>query len=124
MNWFHLTAAVASLLTCFAHLFWGGYWAAKPLLGASDIQERPKLTIYYSWHIVTLMLFIMGCAFVYVSLFQFDIPLTVTVTSIAAACALLSIGLIVVRRLKPLDYPHWAFFIPITLLGVLGLLLP
>jgi FtsH-binding integral membrane protein len=121
MNGFLLAAAIASFLTFLAHLFWGGYEVAKPLLSAPDIQEMPKLTTYYCWHIVTLMLLIMACAYAYVSLSQSDIPLTVTVTSIAAACALLSIGLIVTRRLKPLDYPQWAFFISITLLGVLGL---
>jgi len=120
MNGFLLAAAIASFLTFLAHLFWGGYEVAKPLLSAPDIQEMPKLTLYYAWHIVTLMLFIVTCAYVYLSLFQSDVPLTITVTSIAAACALLSIGLIVARKLNPLDYPHWAFFIPITLLGVLG----
>ena len=121
MNWFLFAAAVVSLITFLAHLFWGGYEVVKPLLDASGIQEINKLTLYYCWHTVTLLLFGMMCAYAYLSLFQFDIPLTIVITSIAAACALLNIALIVMRRLKPLDYPQWVFFVPITLLGVLGL---
>jgi hypothetical protein len=121
MNWFLLIAAVASLITFLAHLFWGGHEIAKPLLNAPDIQDEIKLTTYYCWHISTILFFVMTLAYAYVALLQFDIPLTVAITSIAFACALLSIGLIVVRKLKPLDYPQWMFFIPITLLGVLGL---
>jgi hypothetical protein len=121
MNWFLFAAAVVSLITFLAHLFWGGREVVKPLLDTSDLQEIPKLTMYYCWHIVTLLLFGTSCVYVYLSLFQFDIPLTIAITSIAAACALLSLGLIVIRRLRPLDYPQWVFFIPITLLGVLSL---
>ncbi|NJM70209.1 MAG: hypothetical protein HC862_08245 [Scytonema sp. RU_4_4] len=121
MNGFLLAAAVASLIVFLAHLFWGGYEVAKPLLNAPDIQEVPKLTAYYCWHIATILLFVMTCAYAYVALLQPDIPLTVAVTSIAGACVLLNIGLIAVRKLKPLDYPQWAFFIPITVFGVLGL---
>jgi uncharacterized membrane protein YfcA len=121
MNWFLFIAAVASLATFLAHLFWGGHEIAEPLLNAPEIQDEIKLTTYYCWHISTILFFVMTCAYGYVALLQFDIPLTVAITSIAFACALLSIGLIVVRKLKPLDYPQWMFFIPITLLGVLGL---
>jgi hypothetical protein len=122
MNWFLFAAAVTSLITFLAHLFWGGYDVAKPLLNASGIEEMPKLTTYYCWHIVTVLLFVMACAFAYVALVQFDLPLTITMTSLAGSCGLLSIGLIVVRKLKPLDYPQWIFFLPMTLLAVLGLL--
>lgn len=121
MNWFLFAAAVVSLITFFVHTFVGGYQVAKPLLNASGIQETTKLTTYYCWHICTILFLVMTCAYAYVALLQFDIPLTVTVTSIAAGCALLSIGLITVLKLKPLDYPQWIFFIPITLLAVLGL---
>lgn len=121
MNGFLLVAAVVSLMTFLAHLFWGGYEIVNPLLRASDLPEVPKLTTYYGWHIVTLLLLVMTCTYAYVSLVQSDFPLTVAITSIAAACALLNITLIVMRQLKPLDYPQWAFFIPIALFGVLGL---
>lgn len=123
MNGFLLVAAILSLITFLAHLFWGGQDIVNPLLEAPDLQEMPKLTAYYCWHITTLMLFIMSCAYIYVALVQLDFPLTVAMTCIAAACALLSIGLILVRKLKPLDYPQWLFFIPISFFGVLGILI-
>jgi hypothetical protein len=121
MNWFLFAAAVVSLITFFVHTFVGGYQVAKPLLNTPNIQEQVKLTTYYCWHISTILLLVMTGAYAYVAAFQFDIPLTVAVTSIAGACGLLSIGLIVVLKLKSLDYPQWMFFIPITLLAVLGL---
>jgi hypothetical protein len=124
MNWFLFAAAVASLTTFLAHLFWGGHEVAKPLLNTSEIQEVTKLTLYYCWHTATILFFVMTCAYAYVALLQLDIPLTVAITSIAGACALLNIGLIVVRKLKPSDYPQWVFFVPITLFGVLGLFSP
>jgi hypothetical protein len=120
MNWFLLAAAVVSLITFLAHLFWGGHEVAKPLLNA-DMPEDIKLTTYYCWHITSVVLLIMAFAFAYVALLEFDSPLTIALTSIAAACALLNLGLILVRSLKPLDYPQWIFFLPITVLGVLGL---
>jgi hypothetical protein len=95
---------------------------AKPLLNAPAIEEVTKLTTYYCWHITTILLFVMTCAFAYVALLQFDLPLTIAITSIAGACGLLSIGLILVHKLKPLDYPQWILFLPMTLLGILGLL--
>lgn len=122
MNWFLLAASVVSLTTFLAHLFWGGHEVAKPLLNASGIEEVTRLTTYYGWHICTILFFVMTCAFAYVALLQFDLPLTIAITSIAGSCGLLSIGLIIVRKLKPLDYPQWIFFLPMTLLGVLGLL--
>jgi hypothetical protein len=122
-NWFLCAAAVVSLITFLVHTFVGGYQVAKPLLNASSIQETTKLTTYYCWHITTILLLVMTCAYAYVAVLQFDIPLTIAVTSIAGACALLSIGLIAVLKLNPLDYPQWIFFIPITLLAVLGLFL-
>lgn len=121
MNWLLFAAAIASLMTFLAHLFLGGRDVAKPLLNAPDIEEVTKLTTYYCWHIVTILLFAMTGAYFYVSLIQFDLPLTIAITSLAGACALLNIGLIAIRQLKPLDYPQWVFFIPITLLGVLGM---
>ena len=121
MNWFLLAASVVSLTTFLAHLFWGGHEVAKPLLNTPELQEVTKLTTYYCWHIATILFFFMTCAYAYVALLQLDIPLTVAITGIAAACVLLNVGLIVVRKLKPLDYPQWVFFIPITLFGVLGL---
>jgi hypothetical protein len=121
MNWFLFAAAVVSLITFLAHLFWGGREVAKPLLNTLEIQEAVKLTTYYCWHIVTILLFVMTCVYAYVALLQVDIPLTITVTIVAGACALLNIGFIIIRKLKPLDYPQWVFFVPITLLGGLGL---
>ncbi|QYO63117.1 hypothetical protein [Leptolyngbya sp. 7M] len=123
MNGFLLAAAVVSLLTFLVHLFWGGYDIINPLLKASDLQDMPKLTAYYGWHIVTLVLLAMTCAYAYVAFVQPDVPLTVMLTSIAAACTLLSVVLIVTRQLQPLDYPQWAFFLPIALFGALGLIL-
>ncbi|MBF2050416.1 MAG: hypothetical protein EDM05_005260 [Leptolyngbya sp. IPPAS B-1204] len=121
MNRFLLAAAVMSLITFLAHLFLGGHDIVNPLLKVSELQDIPKFTAYYGWHNVTLLLFAMTCAYAYVAFVQPDVPLTVMLTSMAAACALLSIGLIVTRQLQPLDYPQWALFLPIALFGVLGL---
>lgn len=122
MNWFLFAAAVVSLTTFFTHLFWGGHDVAKPLLSTSGMEEVTKLTTYYCWHIATILLFVMTCAFAYVALLRFDLALTIAMISIAGSCGLLSIGLIVTRKLKPLDYPQWIFFLPMTLFGVLGLI--
>ncbi|PSM48922.1 hypothetical protein C7Y66_12155 [Chroococcidiopsis sp. CCALA 051] len=121
MNWFLFAAAVISLITFLAHLFWGGREVVIPLLDASDLQEIPKLTMYYCWHIVTIALLFLTCTYAWAALLPTNIPLALAATSISAACALLNVGLITLRRLKPLDYPQWVFFIPITLLGFLGL---
>lgn len=120
MNWFLFAATVVSFITFLVHLFPGGDKIAKPLLNASDIQEKVKLTTYYCWHITTILLFVMTCSYAYVG-FRLNIPLTVVITTIAGACALLSMGLIVACKLKPLDYPQWILLTPISLFGILGL---
>ncbi|MGB7417230.1 MAG: hypothetical protein WA902_23750 [Thermosynechococcaceae cyanobacterium] len=123
MNGFLLAAAVVSLVTFLVHLFAGGREVVNPLLNASDLLEVSKLTTYYCWHIVTFVLLTMACAYGYAAFVQLDSALVVVMTGIAAACTILSVGLIVARNLNPLEYPQWMLLGPIAILGTLGLTL-
>ena len=60
-----LAAGVAAAATALIHIFAGGPTVAAPLLAAKDIGETPKLTNYYCWHLVSLILIAMLGVFLY-----------------------------------------------------------
>ena len=120
MNTLLLIAGIISFITFIVHTFVGGAEIADPLMETTDLQEIPKLTAYYCWHMVTLLLFSMSCAYLYVAIIQPSLPLTVVMTGLAGACGVLSAAMVIMRKLKPLDYPQWLLLLTIALFGTLG----
>src|SRR6478735_10545487 len=55
-------AALAAFSTFLIHTFVGGRLIARPLLAARDLPRVPRLTVYYCWHMVSLLLFGMAVA--------------------------------------------------------------
>jgi hypothetical protein len=120
MNWFLLIAAILSFVTFAVHLFVGGREIATPLL-KSDPDQVPKLTAYYCWHLVTLMLLLMTATFGYAFFFQGNAALVVTMMIFSVGCALLNFGLIVVYRVSPIQLPQWIFFVLISVFAFTSL---
>ena len=115
-------AGVAAIFTTLIHIFAGGPTVAAPLLAARDIAETPKLTTYYCWHVVTITLTAMSCAFLFAAIHPGETALAVMWTAIAAAFAAWSIALVVWKKQKALELPQWTLFAVIAGFGVLGLL--
>ncbi len=116
-----LAAGVAAGITTLIHVFAGGPTIARPLLAAADIDEVAKLTNYYCWHLVSIILAAMSFAFIYGALTPGEIALAVMWTAIAAAFALWSVALVIWKRQRPLDLPQWTLFATIAGLGAAGL---
>ena len=120
MNWFLLIATILSFITFAVHLFLGGREIATPLL-KSDLDQVPKLTAYYCWHMVTLMLLLMTVTFGYAFFFPGNAALVVTMMIFSIGCALLSFGLIAVYRVSPIQLPQWIFFVLISVFAFISL---
>lgn len=118
MDPFLTAAAIASLITCAVHTFVGGAEIAKPLLRTEGLSRVPKLTAYYCWHMVTILLFAMGLAYGYAATVPGNTALVVAMTGLAASFAVLSLGLALATRTRLMHLPQWIFFVAIATLAV------
>ena len=121
---FNLPFFVAGLLSAaiwVIHTFMGGLAVVQPLLSA-EFESVAKYTQYYCWHVVTIVLFAMAAAFVY-SAFRSDAnDLGWAMTSLAGAFALWGLLLPPLVKHTYAQLPQGWLFIPVTVLGVWGLL--
>jgi hypothetical protein len=122
VNGYFLLAGVASLAVFATHTFVGGRLFARPLLAADGLHRVVRLTLYYCWHLVTLMLAVMSAAFLFAGWFAQHVALAAAFTMLAAGCSAVSLAIIVHHRAPLLRMPQWAFFAVVALLGVIGLL--
>jgi hypothetical protein len=121
MSAFWLAAAVASAATCGVHTFVGGRFIAAPLLAAADLRTTPKVTAYFCWHMVTIVLAAMAAGFAWAALDARAAALAWLFTVLAVAFAILNLGLALAWRLHPLRrVPQWMFFAVIASLGLAG----
>ena len=119
-NLWLLAAAGLSLATMFIHLLIGGPETVGPLLSAKDLDSIPRATAYYCWHIVSITLGAMAAAFgMSVMTGAPDAALIATIMS--AGFTVWSVVLIITHKLPWLAMGQWAFFGPITIVGVIGL---
>lgn len=113
-------AAGLTLLTAGVHTFAGEVWIARPLLAASDLRRVPKLTAFYCWHMVTILLFAMAAGFARAASVAEAHELGVACTALAGAFAVWNIALVAGSRISPVLMPQWALFLPILVFGALG----
>jgi hypothetical protein len=121
MNTWLIAAAVAALSTFALHTFVGGRQFAVPLLAARDLPRIPKLTMYFCWHMVTVLLLGMAIALGYGALVRND-ALTIATIGLSLAFAALSLGLVVAFRVNALHMPQWVLFLVIAALASIGTL--
>lgn len=104
-----LSAALAAA-TCLIHLFLGGARIARPLLEATGLRTVPKLTLYYCWHMVTILL--AGLAGMLLAAALLPAPvLAWTALAFTLSFALLSLAIVAVKRVRPLHMPQWLLFL-------------
>ncbi|MBI2894641.1 MAG: hypothetical protein HYY06_13895 [Deltaproteobacteria bacterium] len=121
MDGWLVAAAGVSLLTCAIHVFAGGPTVARPLLAAKDLEPVPMYTSYYCWHMVSIVLLAMPIGFGLGAFFEESRDLAVLMTALAAAFAAWSLILVAWKYRHPLRLPQWTLFVPIAVLGALGL---
>lgn len=118
--WLALAAALAAA-TALIHLVLGGRHVAAPLLAAERLHAVPKFTMYYCWHLVTIVLAALALAFGLVATGLGSRDLAIFATGGAALFCLWSLGMIGLFRLRIAHFPQWVLFAAITLSGAIGL---
>jgi len=122
MNVWFLVAGIGALFICILHIFGGGKIAARPLLDAKDLSRTAKYTNYYCWHIVTIVLAVMGGMYLWAALYASGIELAFVATFLAAAFTLWSFGIVILSKGKWFEFPQWLLFAPIAALGMVGVI--
>jgi len=109
MNVFLLPAAVAALIAAI-HFFAGGREVARPLLRQGTLPPVVTLTHYYCWHLVTITLLGLACAFGYASLAPDGRVLAVFATIAAGLFAVWGLVLVIWQAQRHRDMPQWILF--------------
>lgn len=120
MNAWLIAAAAAAFATFLVHTFVGGRLIAAPLLQARALARIPRFTVYYCWHMVTVLLLAMAAALGWAA-YNANAALVVLVTALSVGFAVLSLALVVQFRVSPWLMPQWSFFVAIALLSAAGL---
>ena len=120
-SWTLMTAAGLSLFTFGVHVFLGGPSVAKPLLESQEMEIVAKYTNYYCWHIVSIVLLAMSIGFAAGALRPQSRDVVIMMTALSAAFTVWSLLLIVWKYRHPWKLPQWTLFLPITILGTVGL---
>ena len=121
MNAWLALATLLAAATTLIHAILGGREIATPLLAAERLHAVPKFTLYYCWHLVTIVLAALALAFglVAIGLGSRDLALFATVG--AALFCLWSLGMVGLFRLRIAHFPQWALFAAIAISGTIGL---
>ena len=121
MNAWLALAALLAAATTLIHAILGGREIATPLLAAERLHAVPKFTLYYCWHLVTIVLAALALAFglVAIGLGSRDLALFATVG--AALFCLWSLGMVGLFRLRIAHFPQWVLFAAIAISGTIGL---
>ena len=120
MNYYFLVSCILSLAVWGIHTFMGGPEVAKPLL-ESSLDNVPKYTNYYCWHIVTGILFLNGCGYGYLAFNSGSKELGMFITILVGFCMLWSLLLNAVFRLRWVRFPQWILFFAVFVPAVLGM---
>jgi hypothetical protein len=120
MNLWLAAAAAVAFATFLIHTVIGGREIARPLLAARDLARIPRLTAYYCWHMVTILLLGMSVSLAWAARHA-NTPLVVLMTALAFAFTALSLGLVAAYRVRPWYLPQWSLFAVIAVLAGLGL---
>lgn len=123
MNPYFTVAAILSVGVCLAHTLAGGRFYVRPLLAASDLHPVPKYVHYYCWHLVTMLLAAMAVGFGLAAVYPESREMAVLMTVLASLFSLWSLALVLWKRQRPLQMPQWALFAPVSIFGILGLLM-
>ena len=122
INIWLLSAAILAFTVCLLHLFAGGKIAARPLLADEKFNHIAKYTLWYAWHTVTLALFGVGVMLLVAAFAPQQTALAIAAVLLVASVFLLSLAMIIKFRLKFFQFPQWLLFLPVLVLGIIGLL--
>jgi len=120
--YFFWGASIVSFITFAVHTFIGGPRVAKPLLACPEIPRVSRWLSYGCWHMATIFIFSMACAFAYLAHNPGCPELALFLTVVSFAISILSASLALKADIHPFRFPSTVLFALISLLGLLGLL--
>ena len=109
MSVFLIPAALATSIAAI-HFFVGGREVVRPLLQHDTLPPVVTLTHYYCWHLVTITLLGLACAFGYASLAPGGRVLAVFATVAAGLFAIWGLALVLWQAQRHRDMPQWMLF--------------
>ncbi len=124
MNYWLVGAAGLSAFVCLLHIFGGGPATVPQLITKEARPGRVgRMTAYYAWHMVTIV--IAGQALAFWIAADTSGPQTNEILALFAAggavlFTIWSLAMIAIFRLKLFLYPQWVLFLPIGVLGFVG----
>ena len=124
MNYCLLAAAVLSFLCDGVHFFTGGKYIARPLLSTKELHRVVIYTQYYCWHLVTLKIFAMGAAFLYSAVYYTSDTRALSLFAVGLALGFAVLGIVMVPMVQQSykDMPQGWMFVPVVILGILGVM--
>lgn len=125
MNIWFVLAGVSAFAVCLTHVFLGGKEAARPLLATQSLGRIAKYTNYYCWHIVTIVIGVLGVMFFVAAWFSSAYELAWTASLLALSFSIWNIALYALKRAEFRNWfelPQWLLFLPVWVFGFIGLL--
>ncbi|MDX8348072.1 hypothetical protein SLH49_08740 [Cognatiyoonia sp. IB215446] len=116
---FVLSAGFLSSIWLAVHLFVGGRQIATPLL-ASDLAPLVRQTQYLCWHFTSVAIAAMAVLNLWAVITD-DPAFALAAFLLAVGFATVGIGLVLRLGARHLDLPQGWLFVPVALLGGLGL---
>jgi len=123
MNIYLIIAAFLSLFNTNLHFFLGGRDIARPLLEAQTLTDEVRYVQYYCWHIATISLLLQTFLFAIAAVKEEQTGLAITATAFAASFAILGVLMPVFFKISYKIVPQGWLFVPVTVFGLLGILL-
>lgn len=98
-------ASLAAFSSFLVHTFVGGRYAARPLLDARDLPKAAVWLNYFTWHIVTVHLFIMASILALGAVGRVQQDAVFLVGVFAASISVMSIAVTLKAGIHPLRFP-------------------
>ncbi|MEL6841380.1 MAG: hypothetical protein AAFP85_19010 [Pseudomonadota bacterium] len=115
-----LIAGALALIWLIVHLFVGGRQIARPLLTAPDLAPIVRETQYLCWHFTSVAIAAMAGLNLWAVIAD-DRAFAVAALILAAGFAVVGIGLVSRLGSRHSDLPQGWLFVPVAVLGLLGL---
>jgi len=123
MNLYFAIAAALSAFITLIHIFVGGPQLVVPLRKATELHPIVRETHYYCWHLVSISLGALSGLFLWSALSPSVHELAIVGTLISASFCLWGLVLVPSVRQSFRDMPQAFLFLPVAVLGGLGLYL-
>jgi hypothetical protein len=123
MNYYLSAAGAVSLIIAFIHVFAGGPSIATPMRNSPNLSPVVRQTNYYCWHLVTINLLLLAAVFLWASTTPSAWELGLIGTITASGYCLWGFFLVTSTRQSFLHMPQAFMFLPVAVLGALGMTL-